>query len=288
MDSTKEAARGKLNLALDVLSKRPDGYHDMCMVMQTVDFGDELSISLRQDGKITVAVGWHYLPTDERNIAVKAARAFFERLGESGVGADISIEKKIPVCAGMGGGSADGAAVLRALNRLTGEPFTLAQLENLAEGLGSDVPFCVAGGTVLATGRGEILEPVSPLPDCFIVICKPRFSVSTPELFARLDTLPRKLRPDVNGMLGCLERGDLRGTAQRMFNVFEAALPTGAEAVSGIKRTMLDQGAMGAVMTGTGSAVFGVFGRETQARDACERLSHRYKEVFLTVPKSRY
>lgn len=288
MDSTKEAARGKLNLALDVLSKRPDGYHDMRMVMQTVDFGDELSISLRKDGKITVSVGWHYLPTDERNIAVKAARAFFERLGESGAGADISIEKKIPVCAGMGGGSADGAAVLRALNRLTGDPFSLTQLEKLAEGLGSDVPFCVAGGTVLATGRGEILEPVSPLPDCFIVICKPRFSVSTPELFARLDTLPRKLRPDVNGMLDCLDQGDLRGTAQRMFNVFEAALPTGAEAVAGIKRTMLDLGALGAVMTGTGSAVFGVFEGETQARDACERLARRYKEVFLTVPKSRF
>lgn len=288
MDRTEEKAWGKLNLALDVLSKRPDGYHDMRMVMQTVDFGDELAISLRNDGKITVAVGWRYLPTDERNIAVKAARAFFERMGEAGLGADISIDKKIPVCAGMGGGSADGAAVLRALNRLTGNLCSLQELERLAESLGSDVPFCVAGGTVLAMGRGELLKPVSPLPDCFIVICKPRFSVSTPELFARLDTLPRKLRPDINGMLGCLEKGDLRGTAQRMFNVFEAALPAGAEEVAGIKRAMLDSGAIGAVMTGTGSAVFGLFDKKAKAKAARDALLLRYKEVFLTVPKSGY
>lgn len=285
MNFTTEKAYAKLNLSLDVLSKREDGYHEMCMVMQTVDFCDELSLSLRPDGAVNVSQNFHYIPCDDRNIAVKAARAFFARLGDSRLGVDITIKKRIPVCAGMGGGSSDGAAVLRALNRLTGTPFSQKELENIGAALGSDIPFCVAGGTALATGRGEELSGLPPMPDCEIVICKPRFSVSTPELFNRLDCFSQKLHPDTSGLLGCLEAADLRGLAQRMFNVFESVLPYGRDDVSRIKGILLDNGALGAAMTGTGSAVYGVFSAADRAAAARNELKEHYREVFAAYPK---
>lgn len=283
MDSTTEKAYGKLNLALDVLGKRGDGYHEMRMIMQSVEFCDELTVALNGEGRFSAGSNLRYIPTDDRNIAVKAAKAFFSLLGEKKTGAEIFITKQVPVCAGMGGGSSDGAAVLRALNRMTGRPFDRRELEKLAETLGSDVPFCVAGGTVLAQGRGELLSAVPPLPDCFVVICKPRFSVSTPRLFSKLDESPSRLRPDIGGMISALRAGELRGVAQRMFNVFEDLPATGDE-IGEIKKVLLDKGALGAVMTGTGSAVFGLFEGEGKAKEAFSELSRRFAEVFLTRP----
>lgn len=287
MDFTAEKAYAKLNLSLDVLSKRDDGYHEMCMIMQSVAFCDDLSLSLRRDGMVNVSINFHYIPCDDRNIAVKAARAFFQRLGDPRLGADITIKKRVPVCAGMGGGSSDGAAVLRALNRMTGKPFSVGELESLGASLGSDVPFCVAGGTCLATGRGEKLTEAPPLPHCTIVICKPRFSVSTPELFTRLDSFAAKLHPDTAGLLSCLENSDLRGLSQRMYNVFENVLPQGKEDLSKIKGVFIDNGAHGAVMTGTGSAVFGLFDDEKKALTAHNELKRTYREVFITTPIKR-
>lgn len=284
MDTTTERAPAKLNLALDVLKKRPDGYHDMRMVMQTVGFCDELSLTMNSKGRCNAFSNLRYIPGDERNLAVKAAKAFFSRLGEKNLGVDINIKKRIPVCAGMGGGSADAAAVLRALNRMTGRPFSAAELEKLAETLGSDVPFCVVGGTALAEGRGELLTPAAPLPDCKIVICKPRFSVSTPKLFAALDECACKLHPDINGMAAALAEGNLRGVAQRMYNVFEHPLAA-REEIAAIKRTMLDKGALGSVMTGTGSAVFGIFEKQDEAEAAAEELIRLYSEVMITSPE---
>lgn len=283
MDTTIERAPAKLNLALDVLKKRPDGYHDMRMVMQSVGFCDELSLTLNREGRCAAHSNLRYIPGDERNLAVKAAKAFFSLLGEKNAGVDISIKKRIPVCAGMGGGSADAAAVLRALNRMTGRPLSASELERLADTLGSDVPFCVVGGTALAEGRGELLTPAAPLPDCSIVICKPRFSVSTPKLFAALDECPCKLHPDINGMTAALADGNLRGVAQRMYNVFEHQLTT-REEIGAIKRTLLDSGALGSVMTGTGSAVFGIFEKKAEAQSAADELSRRYSETAVTSP----
>lgn len=288
MDRTEERAPGKLNLALDVLGKRDDGYHDMYMVMQSVEFCDELTITLNDSGNFRVVTNVSFLPEDGRNIAAKAARVFFDALGDKKTGAEIHILKRLPVCAGMAGGSADAGAVFRALNRLTGRPFDMKQLLKLGESVGSDVPYCVGGGTALATGRGEILTPLPDLPDCSIVICKPRFSVSTPELFAKLDVRACKLRPDVNGMIKALEAGDLRGTAQRMFNVFEDVLPSGRDEIAEIKRMMIDRGALGAVMTGTGSAVFGVYDEPGAAMEAVKALKERWKEVYLTRPEKGY
>ncbi len=287
MASIIENAYGKLNLSLDVLSKREDGYHEMCMVMQTVSFCDTLSLTLRNDGVIRVSTSLPYVPCDERNIAYKAAKVFFAGLGSELSGVDIDIKKCIPVGAGMGGGSSDGAAVLRGLNRLTGGRFSQKQLEKMGEALGSDVPFCVAGGTALATGRGEILTRIAPLPPCFIVICKPGFSNSTPALFSRLDSFQGKLHPDTPGLRACIEDGDLKGAAQRMFNVFEEVLPSGHDQVLSIKSALLEHGALGAVMTGTGSAVFGLFDNEEAAKAAKEELERSYRDVFLTVPQEK-
>ena len=284
---TTEKAFAKLNLSLDVTGRRPDGYHDMRMVMQTVSLCDDVSVSLRNDGYVRAGTNLRYLPCDDRNIAVKAARAFFAAAELKNAGADIGIRKRIPVCAGMGGGSSDGAAVLRALNRLTGKPFSPPELEALGASLGSDVPFCIAGGTVLAEGRGEVLSPLTDFPKCFFVIVKPRFSVSTPELFAKLDQYPLKRHPDTDGIISAIRGGKLSAVCRRMYNVFEDVLPPKPDDVPFIKGTLLDCGALGAVMTGTGSAVFGVFDSREKADAARTALSKTYGEVFLARPQKK-
>lgn len=282
-----EKAYAKLNVSLDVLSKRPDGYHDMRMIMQSVSLCDDVSVTLRSDGAVNIVTNLRFLPGDDRNIAVKAAKAFFALLGRDGLGADIVIHKRIPVCAGMGGGSTDGAAVLRALNRLTDMPFSRAELEKAGAALGSDIPFCVAGGTALAEGRGEILSDLSGFPCCNFVIVKPKFSVSTPEMFAKMDLLSVKYHPDTHGILASVKSGDLQGICRRMYNVFEDVLPAKPNDVRRIKSMLLDCGALGAIMTGTGSAVFGIFDNPEKSERAQVHLSQRYREVFLAQPQGR-
>ena len=277
----KVTAHGKLNLSLDVLGRTADGYHDMRMVMQTVQFGDELEVSLRSDGQFTIDPGQSYLPADGRNLAVKAAKLFLEG---TGLGADIRVVKRIPVCAGMGGGSADAAAVLRALNVLTGRDMSIDGLCALGLQAGSDVPFCVLEGAALAEGRGEVLTPVPSLPDCAVVICKPAFAISTPELFGKVDGRKSRLRPDTAGILAALEDRDVPGVARRMFNVFEDVLGRRQGEIFAIKRALTDLGALGAAMTGSGSAVFGLFDDEEAAKRAHQALSARYRECCLTRP----
>ena len=276
----REHAAAKLNLSLDVLGKNGK-YHDLRMVMQSVAFGDDLDVELTEDGSFSLDPGQRYLPSDDRNLAMRAARLF---LDGTGLGCAIRVKKRTPVCAGMGGGSSDAAAMLRVLNRLTGAGRTAEELCAMGEQIGSDVPFCVIGGTALAEGRGERLTPISPLPDCAIVICKPAFSISTPELFNRVDSRKSRLRPDTAGLWDSLDRGDLPGAARRMYNVFEDVLDRRQNAIGDIKGRLLDLGALGAAMTGTGSAVFGVFDDEDAAQNACEELSSLYRECWLTRP----
>lgn len=284
MNRISQRGYAKLNLSLDVLSRRSDGYHDMRMIMQTVSLYDELDISLRQDGEITVRSNLRYLPCDERNIAFKTARAFFVALGKSNLGADIIIKKHIPVCAGTGGGSADGAAVLRGLNTLCGKPFTFSKLEEIGLGCGSDIPFCVQGGTALAEGRGEKLSDIGDMPPCHIVLCKPRVSISTPKLFARLDACTVKYHPDTAGIIRSIGEGDLGAMCTRMYNVFEDVLPKSCSEVKALKGLLLEHGALGAIMTGTGSAVFGVFDSAQRAENARRVLSAKCPDVFLCLP----
>ena len=283
----QEYAYAKLNLTLDVTAKRDDGYHDMLMVMQTVSVTD--SIVLEQTGEkgIRASSNFRYIPTDERNLAVRAAGAYLDAVGEEKNGILIRMDKSIPVGAGMAGGSADAAAVLRGMNRMHGNRMNRRELEKLGEQVGSDVAFCVAGGTALARGRGEVLEDLTPMPDCAIVICKPGFSISTPELFRKLDQTGLRTHPDTAGMLSALESGNLKEISMRMFNVFEEVDDRRMRSEAEIKHVLLDYGALGAVMTGTGSAVFGVFGDETAAETCAAYLRSEHKFCHVARPVKR-
>ncbi len=281
LDLLLEHACAKLNLTLDVLGRTEDGYHDLRMVMQSVEFGDDLEVELTRDGVYSIVPGQPYLPADGRNLAIKAAQLFLEG---TGLGVRIRTVKRTPVCAGMGGGSSDAAAVLRALNKLTGRGLSAAELCALGEKIGSDVPYCVIGGTALAEGRGEKLTPLPSLPDCSIVICKPAFAISTPELFGRIDARKSRLRPDTAGMLSALGQGDLTGASRRVYNVFEDVLDRRQKQIPAIKAELLEMGALGAAMTGTGSAVFGIFDDADAARATHEALSPHYRECYLTRP----
>ena len=252
-------AYAKLNLSLDVLSKRPDGYHDLCMVMQSVEHHDDVSILLNMDGQFYAQSDRRYLPNDERNIALKAARLFLEETGHGDMGASVRLRKRIPVCAGLGGGSSDAAAVLRALNEHFDHPLSCTELEQLGMKLGMDVPYCIAGGTMLAEGRGEVLTQLTPMPETDVVICKPDFPISTPELFSRID----------------------------MFNVFEDVLDRRANDINSIKSMLLGFGAYGAAMSGTGSAVFALFPDAEKAKWAAESLRPLHRETYVTKTISR-
>ncbi len=282
MDEFTIQAPAKLNLTLDVLGRREDGYHDLKMVMQSITLADRLTLRPGRAPGIQVSSSFHFLPTGEKNLAGKAAVCFYQALGRPARDLDIAITKHVPVCAGMAGGSSDAAAVLRALNRLEGSPFSPEELAHVGEAVGSDVPYCVLGCTALAQGRGEVLTPLSPLPHCWVVACKPDFPVSTPELFARIDSCRIRRRPDADGLMAALEQGDLMEVARRMYNVFEDVLPERQLArVADIKNTLIQQGALGANMSGTGPTAFGLFSSQSQAQAAYDVLKQRYQEVFL-------
>lgn len=280
-----ERSYAKLNLTLDVTGRLPGGYHSVRSIMQSTDFGDVLEIFPGKDGWRAES-NVRYLTTGSGNLAVRAALLFREATGRGPEGGLIKIQKNIPVCGGLAGGSGNAAAVLRALNREFGGRMSDEELRCLGERLGSDIPFCISGGTMLAEGRGEMLSPLPPLPDCGIVICRPDFSSSTPELFAAMDKLRLKMHPDYKGMTAALEAGDLGGVAQRLFNVFEAALPRRqAGLVAEMRGKLLDLGALGACMSGTGSAVFGIFADYSAAQLAYETLREQEISCFLCRPQ---
>ena len=272
-------AYAKINLTLDVLGKRPDGYHDLSMVMQSVSLADQVIIRETGEEGFTLKTDLGFLPGADKNIAGVAARAFARHTGVDLSGLEIELQKHIPVCAGTAGGSSDGAAVLRGLNRWFSCGLSLWHLAEIGEEVGSDVPYCVLGCTALAEGRGEKLTCLPALPDCHIVLCKPGFSVSTPELFRRIDELKLRFHPDT----AALEEGDLAGVSRRMFNVFEEALPAQRRAVvEEIKSTLLSRGALGACMSGTGPTVFGIFDNAESAQSVADELKQSYAETFLT------
>ena len=275
-------AFAKLNLTLDILGKREDGYHDLRMVMQSITLADTLTLEENQGEGLRVSANLRFLPTGEKNLAAAAALRFWEALGREPEDLDIRIEKRIPVCAGMAGGSSDAAAVLRALNQRAGAPFSPKELARLGERVGSDVPYCVLGGTALAEGRGEVLTPLPPLPRCWVVACKPDFPISTPELFAQADRVKLRRRPDTSGLISALEAGDLGGVARRMYNVFEDVLPPRlAVRVAEIKNRLVQCGALGANMSGSGPTAFGLFEGREEAERARACLAERYRDTFL-------
>ena len=275
-------AYAKLNLTLDILRRREDGYHDLSMVMQSISLHDTVCLRETGTGDITLESGAEFLPCDRENLGYRAAEAFFGALSIENPGIAIEIEKRIPVCAGMAGGSADAAAVLRGLRALYAPNLSVEELCRIGERVGSDVPYCVFGGTALAEGRGEKLTRLPAVPDCWAVIAKPPFPVSTPELFGCVRTKKLTCHPDTRGMLHSLEKGDLAGILHRVYNVFEEVLPEKYGEVFSIKDRMLDLGAESACMTGSGPTVFGLFTDRKAAESACEALRKDYSQCYLT------
>ena len=274
-------AYAKLNLTLDVTGLDTDGYHAMRMIMQGASLCDDIRIAACPGtGEITIDSGLPYVPSDGRNIAAKAARLFLDARGITGWDISMSVKKRVPVCAGLGGGSSDAAAVLRALNELFFERMTPEELRVLSRPLGSDVPYCVEFGTMLAEGRGEILTPLRELPECSVVICKPDFPISTPALFRELDKRGEGPHPDTEAALAAVEAGDLHALGGEMRNVFERVLGRRRAEIFAVKDELKRNGALGAVMSGTGSAVFGLFDRENAAARAASALRRRWKNVF--------
>ncbi len=280
MTSVTLPAYAKLNLTLDILRKREDGYHDLEMVMQSVELHDDVTVTLTDGEGVACRCG--DIPGDETNLAVKAALAFFAETGTEPRGLAIDVEKRIPAQAGMAGGSSDAAATLRTLRKLLAPEMLGEELERIGALVGSDVPYCLRGGTALAEGRGERLTTLRSAPPFHVVLCKPGFDIPTPALFARVRVSELWNRPDTAGMLSALHCGDEAGVLARVKNVFETVLPPAYAEVFELKRRLRALGAEAAAMTGSGPTVFGLFRDEAAAKAAYEALSADYAQTFLT------
>ena len=279
-----EGAFAKLNLTLDVLGKRPDGYHDIKSVMQTISIRDDIEIDVGTGKPWCLKCDKEGIPTDERNLAWKAAQAFFDAAKKDPNGLEIRITKRIPSGAGLGGGSADAAAVLRALNRHYGEPFSIGALAEIGSLVGSDVPFCTICGTAMAEGRGEKLRKLPDMPDCVFVVCKPDFSVSTPELYKKIDEKQIAKRPDQRAMESALLAGDIGKIAENLCNVFDPVVTEEHLELNYIKSIFNSYGSVGQQMTGSGSAVFAIVTEFEFAAVICNMLKENYPEVFIAKP----
>lgn len=284
MTTLYEGAFAKINLTLDVLGKRPDGYHDLQSVMQTVSIRDDIEIDLDTGKPWCLECDKEEIPADETNLAWKAAKVFFDTTGKDPNGLTIRITKRIPSQAGLGGGSADAAAVLRALNRHYGNPFSIYALAELGASVGSDVPFCTVCGTAMVEGRGERLRKLPDMPDCVFVICKPDFSASTPELFRKLDAAEIGKRPDNVAMESALLAGDLGKVAENLCNVFDPVVTADHLELNYIKSIFNSYGSVGQQMTGSGSAVFAIVPDFEFAAVICNMLKENYPHVFIAKP----
>lgn len=284
MTTLYEGAFAKLNLTLDVLGKREDGYHDLQSVMQTISIRDDIEIDVGTGKPWKLLCSVEGIPTDERNLAWKAAKVFCEALQKDPGGLEIRINKRIPSGAGMGGGSADAAAVLRALNRHYGEPLSIMALAELGAEVGSDVPFCVLCGTAMVEGRGERLRKLPDMPDCIFVVCKPDFSVSTPELYRKIDEVAIPKHPDNRAMESALLAGDLEKVAENVFNVFDPVVTEEHLELNYIKSIFNTYGSINQQMTGSGSAVFAILPSFEYAAVVCNMLKSNYPQVFIAKP----
>lgn len=284
MTTLYEGAFAKLNLTLDVLGKREDGYHDLRSVMQTISIRDDVEIDLDTGKPWELSCTNADIPCDERNLAWKAAKVFFDTTGKDPNGLSIRITKRIPMEAGMGGGSADAAAVLRALNKHYDNPFSILALAELGAQVGSDVPFCVLCGTAMVEGRGERLRKLPDMPDCVFVVCKPDFSSSTPELYRKLDETAIAKRPDNQAMESALLAGDLGKVAENLCNVFDPLVTAEHLELNYIKSIFNSYGSVGQQMTGSGSAVFAILPNFEYAAVVCNMLKDNYPNVYIAKP----
>ncbi|MEE1065794.1 MAG: 4-(cytidine 5'-diphospho)-2-C-methyl-D-erythritol kinase [Acutalibacteraceae bacterium] len=281
MKVTYDAA-AKINLMLDILARLDNGYHSLFMLMQSVDLYDTVTVETDDSGSISITSDEAGIPCDKRNIAYKAADAFFKHTEIKNKGIKIHLEKRIPFEAGMAGGSADGAAVIAALNDIYETNLSQQELCRIGLKVGADVPFCLTGGTCLAQNVGEILSPLPALDECYIVLAKPERGVSTKEAFAAFDTATNIRHLDTCGMLYAASQGDLYEICKRTKNVFEQLIEV-PERVP-VKSTLNRHGALAACMSGSGPTVYGIFDDESKAQSAASALKSIVKNIYITKP----
>ena len=283
MDRLELKALGKINLGLDVLGRRENGYHDVRMVMQTVYLYDRIIMKKSKTPGIRLETNLYYLPVNENNLAYQAAQMLMDEFHiEEGV--SIQLDKHIPVAAGMAGGSSNAAAVLFGMNRMFSLGLSQKELMERGVKLGADVPYCIMRGTVLAEGIGEILTPLSPMPKCYVLIAKPAISVSTKMVYEKLDSHEIEDHPDIDGILAGLKAGDLKKVAGSMGNVLERVTVDAYPVIDQIKKMMIKEGALNAMMSGRGPTVFGIFEEKATARKAADAIrdARLTKQVYVT------
>ncbi len=284
METLKLNAYAKINLGLDVIGRLPNGYHEVKMIMQSVGICDELTFEKQPSG-ITVTTDSGELPTDENNLIYRAAKLLLDTCAVK-EGVRIHLTKRIPIAAGMAGGSTDAAATLKAVNQLFRFGKTKEELMELGVKIGADVPYCILGGTALAEGIGERLTPLPPMPDCHLLVAKPDINVSTKYVYTTLDAAPILFHPDIDGMTAAIFAGDLTGITARLGNVLETVTVPAHPIISKIKEKFLELGSDGVLMSGSGPTVFGIFSDKTAAEKAYASMkqSSLAGQVFLTTP----
>jgi len=281
-DSISVRTPAKINLSLDILGKRHDGYHFVKTIMQAVSIFDEIRIEPNEVGEIRIFCENPNIPCDDSNLAYKAATAFFKHVNCEPSGVDITIEKKIPPLAGLAGGSSNAGGVIVALNELMGTKLSLDELCDIGAKVGADVPFCIIGATALAEGVGDILSPLPNLPECYIVIVKPDFDISTAEAFYKYDLFDVPKVSEFDDIIAAIALQDIEKISSLLFNALEFAADH-AEVLR-IKQEMIDMGALGALMTGSGSAVYGIFEKKRLASKCAEEFSEKYDFVEVCTP----
>lgn len=283
MDTLTRKAYAKINLGLDVLRRREDGYHEVKMIMQTVDIYDVLTFVKAPADVFRLSVDSAQIPDDDNNLVLKAARLLFATAGID-AGVEVTLQKNIPVAAGMAGGSTDAAATLIGLNALYDLRFTTEQLQEIGVKLGADIPYCIMGGTALSQGIGEILRPLPAPPRAHLVIAKPDLMISTKYVYENLHANSLKVHPNIDGMIEALSNRDLIKMCSLMGNVLETVTEKENPIITQIKDLMKEQGATGALMSGSGPTVFGIFTEEEKARNCFQKIQEENlaKQLFLT------
>lgn len=283
MQQTRERAYAKINIGLDVLRRRPDGYHEVKMIMQTVDIYDDLLLEKTAQPGIQIQTDHEELPVNRDNLIYRAAALLMEdkKMTE---GVKITLTKRIPIAAGMAGGSSDAAAAMRGLNVLFDMGYSVEDLQRLGVKLGADIPYCIVGGTMLSEGIGEILTPLPAPPDVHLVVAKPDINVSTAFVYGNLHVERLQEHPDIDGMVQALSRGDLQGICDRMGNVLETVTVQEYPVIEEIKQVMRKKGALNALMSGSGPTVFGIFTDRKLAESAAEAIARKNlaRQIFVT------